>query len=80
MIVLMAATVLFVVQVYVAAAFAPVVSPVLGTVVLAHALWSADTNAKILGLAWMGLGVLLATFHLARGTLDTPHDQTQRLV
>ena len=60
--------------------FAHVVSPVLGAAVLVYALWSADTNAKILGLAWMGVGVLLAVFHLVRGTLDAPQDQARELV
>lgn len=49
--------------------FAHLVSPILGTAVLAYALWSANTNAKILGLSWMAIGVLVAVFHAVRGTL-----------
>ena len=60
--------------------FAHVASPVLGAAVLVYALWSADTNAKILGVTWMGVGVLLASFHLVRGTLDTTQDQPHQLV
>ena len=52
--------------------FAHVISPVVGTAVLAYALWSADANAKLLGLSWMVVGVVLAVVHLRRGSLTAP--------
>jgi amino acid transporter len=45
------------------------VSPVIGTAVLLYALWNADTHAKILGLGWMTVGVLIATYFHVSGRL-----------
>jgi len=53
------------------AVFAHLVSPVIGSAVLLYALWSADNHAKLLGLCWMAVGVVLAVVHSVRGTLDT---------
>ncbi len=59
--------------------FAHVISPVLGTAVLTYALWSAGTSAKVLGLSWMAVGVVLAVVHRVRGTLDAHEHPAERL-
>jgi amino acid transporter len=46
------------------------VSPVIGAAVLLYALWNADTNAKILGLSWLTIGILIATCLRLSGRLD----------
>ncbi|KQT04786.1 MULTISPECIES: APC family permease [unclassified Rhizobium] len=46
-------------------------SPVIGTIILAYALWHADANAQILGGVWMCIGVAVAlALHIA-GRLDS---------
>ncbi|MEO3875163.1 APC family permease [Nonomuraea sp. B12E4] len=35
------------------------ISPIVGTAVLLYALWNANLNAKILGLAWLVVGVVV---------------------
>ena len=52
-------------------------SPMIGSAVLIYALWSADIHAKILGVCWLALGVLIATYFRRSGRLqmtdtDTP--------
>jgi len=42
------------------------ISPVIGTLVLAYALWSANTNAKILGVSWLVVGTAIAIYWLIR--------------
>jgi amino acid transporter len=37
--------------------FTHVISPLLGAAILLVALWDADTNAKIVGIAWLAIGV-----------------------
>jgi amino acid transporter len=46
------------------------VSPVIGAAVLLYALWNADANAKILGLSWLAIGVLIAACLRFSGRLD----------
>ncbi len=50
--------------------FTHLISPVLGAAVLLYALWSADANARILGLSWLAVGVLIAVVQARRGTLE----------
>lgn len=50
--------------------FAHIISPVLGAAVLLYALWSANTNAKVLGLSWMAIGIIIAIIQARRGTLE----------
>lgn len=45
------------------------VSPVLGTIILAYALWHADVNAQVLGSIWMLVGVVVAFVLRASGRL-----------
>ncbi|MDV6263982.1 APC family permease [Rhodococcoides yunnanense] len=40
--------------------FAHRISPVLGSGILIYALWSASTDAKILGLTWLAVGIIIA--------------------
>lgn len=55
--------------------FAHLISPIIGSAVLLYALWSADPHAKVLGVSWMAVGIVMATVHFFRGTLDThEHD------
>lgn len=55
--------------------FAHLISPIIGSAVLLYALWSADLHAKVLGVSWMAVGIVMATVHFFRGTLDThEHD------
>lgn len=55
--------------------FSHLVSPVVGAAALLYALWSADPHAKILGLCWLAVGIVLAVVFARRGTLDThEHD------
>ncbi|MDX1888024.1 APC family permease [Mycolicibacterium sp. 050158] len=63
--------------------FAHYVSPILGAAVLIYALWSGSFNAKLVGLIWLGIGVLIAVYFRATGrslaqsdidgASDTPH-------
>jgi len=46
------------------------VSPVIGAAVLLYALWNADANAKIVGLSWLAIGVLIAACLRFSGRLD----------
>lgn len=39
--------------------FTHVISPLLGAAILMVALWDADTNAKIVGMAWLAIGAYL---------------------
>jgi amino acid transporter len=43
------------------------VSPILGAAVLIYALWSASQNAKVLGLVWLTIGVLIAVYFRVTG-------------
>ncbi len=54
--------------------FSHVLSPVVGAAVLAYALWSADPHAKVLGLSWMAVGVVIAAVHRRRGRLGAEQD------
>ncbi|WP_433297047.1 APC family permease [Pseudonocardia sp. CA-142604] len=45
------------------------ISPVIGAAVLLYALWSADTNAKILGLGWLTIGIMIAAYFRFSGRL-----------
>ena len=42
--------------------FAHVISPLLGAAILMIALWDADTNAKIVGIIWLAIGLGVATY------------------
>jgi amino acid transporter len=42
--------------------FTHLVSPLLGAAILMVALWDADTNAKIVGIIWLAIGLGVATF------------------
>src|SRR6476620_9906127 len=42
--------------------FTHLVSPLLGAAILIVALWDADTNAKIVGIIWLVIGVGVATY------------------
>ena len=43
------------------------VSPVLGILVLGYALWNANDNAKLIGVAWLLIGVAIAMyFHFSK--------------
>lgn len=44
-------------------------SPVLGTIIILFALWHGETHAKIIGSAWMLIGILIALFLRWRGRL-----------
>jgi hypothetical protein len=46
------------------------VSPVIGTAVLSCPLWNPGANARILGLSWLLVGVLIATWFRFSGRLD----------
>lgn len=48
--------------------FLHLVSPVLGFAVIAYVLWNADANAKIGGLVWLAIGVVVLLYYRARGT------------
>lgn len=47
--------------------FTHVISPVLGSAILLVALWEADTNAKIVGVCWLVLGIALGGYRRLRG-------------
>jgi amino acid transporter len=52
--------------------FAHCISPVVGAGLLGYALWETTTNAKVLGLSWLAVGLLVAAVLRRRGTsLDT---------
>lgn len=51
------------------------VSPVIGSAVLVYALWSADVHAKVLGVCWMALGILIAGYFRFSGRLETPDEE-----
>ncbi|OBA93244.1 amino acid transporter [Mycobacteriaceae bacterium 1482268.1] len=42
--------------------FIHVVSPLLGATILTVALWDANTNAKIVGVAWLALGIGIGAY------------------
>jgi amino acid transporter len=42
--------------------FTHLVSPLLGAAILTLALWDADTNAKIVGIVWLAIGLGVATY------------------
>lgn len=44
------------------------VSPVIGSAVLLYALWSASSNAKVVGLVWLAIGVCVAIYFRLKGT------------
>lgn len=49
------------------------ISPLLGTAVLGYALWNASNQTKLIGLAWLVLGVLAALyFRSRRSTSENP--------
>jgi amino acid transporter len=43
------------------------VSPILGAAVLIYALWSASDNAKVVGLVWLAIGVVIAGYFRVTG-------------
>ena len=45
------------------------ISPIIGTLVLGYALWNADWHAKLLGLAWLAIGIAIAAYFRARNRL-----------
>lgn len=47
--------------------FTHVISPLLGAAILMVALWDADTNAKIVGMAWLAIGVAVGAYLRWRG-------------
>jgi amino acid transporter len=47
--------------------FTHLVSPLLGAAILTVALWDADTNAKIVGIIWLVIGIGVATYLRANG-------------
>jgi amino acid transporter len=47
--------------------FTHLVSPALGAVILLVALWDADTNAKIVGMAWLAIGLGVAAYLRTKG-------------
>ena len=47
--------------------FTHVISPLLGAAILMVALWDADTNAKIVGVAWLSIGVAVGAYLRWRG-------------
>lgn len=47
------------------------VSPIVGIVVLGYALWNANDNAKIIGLAWLVIGAAIATYWHIKGRRPT---------
>jgi amino acid transporter len=47
--------------------FLHLVSPVVGTAILLFALWSANPNAKLLGVCWVAVGLAVAAFFKATG-------------
>lgn len=53
------------------------ISPIIGSAVLLYALWSADVHAKILGCAWMAVGIALAAFFHVRHPerIETPAER-----
>lgn len=52
--------------------FSHLLSPLAGSAVLLYALANADRHAKIVGLAWLGIGLIIAVVHHRRGALH-PH-------
>lgn len=53
------------------------ISPVLGILVLGYALWSANVNAKVLGLAWLLIGVGIALYFRfsKKGAMEAESDR-----
>ena len=47
--------------------FLHLVSPILGFAVIAYVLWNADANAKIGGLVWLVIGVVVLAYYRSRG-------------
>ena len=47
--------------------FLHLVSPVVGTGILLFALWSANPHAKILGICWLAVGLVVAAYFKASG-------------
>jgi amino acid transporter len=47
--------------------FLHLVSPVVGTAILLFALWSANSNAKIVGICWLVVGLAVAAYFKASG-------------
>ncbi|MGZ6780693.1 MAG: APC family permease, partial [Mycobacterium sp.] len=47
--------------------FTHLISPLLGAAILTVALWDADANAKIVGIAWLCIGVAVGAYLRWRG-------------
>lgn len=43
------------------------VGPIIGFAVIAYVLWNAETAAKVGGLAWLAIGVVVMLYYRARG-------------
>ncbi|MNR31465.1 hypothetical protein D3C85_1489770 [compost metagenome] len=52
--------------------FRHLVSPVLGAAVLCYALFSANSNAQLVGVAWLVLGGIVAWILKGKHSLDIP--------
>jgi amino acid transporter len=52
--------------------FRHLVSPVLGAAVLCYALFSANSNAQLVGVAWLVLGGIVAWILKGKNSLDIP--------
>ena len=44
------------------------VAPILGFLIIGYVLWNAEPAAKIGGLIWLALGVLVLVYYTSRGT------------
>ena len=47
--------------------FRHLISPTLGFLVIGYVLWRMDDHAKLLGLTWLGLGIVVLAFLTLRG-------------
>ena len=50
--------------------FKHLISPLLGTLILMYALWNADYRAKLIGIAWIILGIVLTLLLKKANKLD----------